>query len=83
MTASGLVGKMLNLVPLSARRYIKQLPGIAQLQRRLVSTLLDGREFTHNVDAGPAKGISFLIRLPEDKGIWTGTYELDFARRRG
>jgi FkbM family methyltransferase len=72
---------VLNLVPLSVRRHIKQIPGIAQLQRKLVSTLLDGREFTHMVDAGPAKGISFLIRLPEDKGIWTGTYELDFATR--
>jgi FkbM family methyltransferase len=43
--------------------------------------LLDKREFTHVVDAGPAKGMSFVVRLPEDKGIWTGTYEFELATR--
>jgi hypothetical protein len=36
-------------------------------------------EFTHCVDAGPAKGMRFRICMPEDKGIWTGTYEFAFA----
>jgi FkbM family methyltransferase len=81
MTVFKLVSKVLNMVPLSVRRHIKRVPGIAQIQGRLVSALFDGQEFIHLVDAGPAKGISFPIRLPEDKGIWTGTYEFDFARR--
>jgi FkbM family methyltransferase len=72
---------LLRVIPPNWRQRIKSIPGLARLQRQLVSTLLDGHEFTHIVDAGPAKGMSFLIRLPEDKGIWTGTYELDFARR--
>jgi len=63
------------------RDRIKMVPGIARLQRALVMRALDGREFEHRVDAGPAKGITFLVRMPEDKGIWTGTYEMNFARR--
>jgi|SRR5581483_2750219 len=72
---------MLRTIPWDWRHRIKSIPAVAHLQRHLLSALLDGREFTHTVDAGPAKGIRFRIRLPEDKGIWTGTYELDFAKR--
>lgn len=71
---------LLRTIPPKWRHRVRLVPGVAALQRRLVS-LLDGREFIHVVDAGPAKGITFLVRLPEDKGIWTGTYEFDFARR--
>lgn len=75
------VGTLLRLVPWSIRGQIKRVPGLAGLQRFLVSKLLDGKEFAHRVDAGPARGIAFHVRMPEDKGIWTGTYELDFATR--
>ena len=81
MMSARLLGIALSLVPWEWRHRITSLPGIAPLQRKLVSTFLEGREFTHTVDAGPAKGIIFLVRLPEDKGVWTGTYELDFATR--
>lgn len=80
MIVSKTVKKVLPFIPLSVRRHIKHIPGVAQLQRHIVMTFLNGHEFTHTVDAGPAKGITFVVRLPEDKGIWTGTYELDFAR---
>lgn len=79
--SSTALNALLRTIPANWRHRVRSIPGVAHLQRRLVSRLLDGREFTHMVDAGPAKGISFLIRLPEDKGIWTGTYEFDFARR--
>ena len=78
--SSSALNVLLRAIPPNWRHRIKSIPGLAQLQRRLVSTLLDGREFTHTIDAGPAKGISFLVRLPEDKGIWAGTYEFGFAR---
>lgn len=71
----------LSLIPFSIRDRIKSIPGVAQLQRAIVSRALDGAEFEHRVDAGPAKGITFHLRMPEDKGIWTGTYEIDFATR--
>lgn len=76
---SVLVSRALRLVPFSVRDRIKTIPGVAHLQRAIVARTLDGREFEHRVDAGPAKGITFLIKMPDDKGIWTGTYEIDFA----
>jgi FkbM family methyltransferase len=77
----GLIKTALAVLPVSLRKRIKGIPGLAGLQRAIVAHALDGREFEHRVDAGPAKGVKFLIRMPEDKGIWTGTYELEFASR--
>jgi hypothetical protein len=54
---------------------------MAPLQRRLLARFLEGREFIHTVDAGPARGLRYPITLPQDKGIWTGTYELELATR--
>ena len=39
-----------------------------------------GKPFVNQVDAGPAQGIRFEVILPEDKGIWTGSYESGFSR---
>jgi len=78
--SSGFISRALRLVPFTVRDRIKTVPGVAHLQRALVMRTLNGREFEHRVDAGPAKGITFLVRMPEDKGIWTGTYEMKFAR---
>lgn len=75
------IGWALRLVPWSLRDRVRSIPGVAALQRFIVSRTLDGRTFDHFVDAGPAKGITFKVRMPEDKGVWTGTYEIDFATR--
>lgn len=71
----------IRFVPWRARTTIKRLPGVAWLQRRLLASILEGREFLHTIDAGPASGLVFPILLPDDKGIWMGTYELRFAER--
>jgi FkbM family methyltransferase len=81
LTSELLVSRFLRLVPFSFRDRIKTIPGLAQLQRAIVSQTLDGREFEYCVDAGPAQGITFRVKMPEDKGIWTGTYEIDFAKQ--
>jgi FkbM family methyltransferase len=75
----GFVSWALRLVPFSVRDRIRTIPGIAPLQRAVIARTLNGSEFEHRVDAGPAKGITFFVKLPEDKGIWTGTYEIDLA----
>lgn len=81
MSAANLVQSAVKLVPFELRGMIKRTPILAHFQRWLVARTLDGREFEHLVDAGPAKGVKFLVRLPEDKGIWTGAYESSFASR--
>jgi|GEM_PF-575939 len=76
-----LIDILLHLIPWSFRSHIKRIPGVAEAQRFLISKFLDGKEFDHRVDAGPARGIAFHVRMPEDKGIWTGTYEVAFSTK--
>ena len=75
----GLLRKSVSLVPWQIRGVIKKMPLMAPLQRRLLARFLEGHEFIHTVDAGPARGLRYPITLPQDKGIWTGTYELELA----
>ena len=74
-----IVQNSIRFVPWSLRAWVKRLPFIAPLQRRILASWLHGREFRHIVDAGPAKGLAFPVVLPDDKNVWTGTYELDFV----
>ena len=67
------------LIPWQLRSAVKRVPLLAALQRWILSKFLEGKPFIHTVNAGPARGLRALIVLPEDKGIWTGTYELDFV----
>ena len=68
-----------NFLPHGLRTWIKYLPGIAALQRGLVSHVISGEPFLHTVNAGPAKSLRFEVTLPLDKAIWAGTYEPEFA----
>jgi FkbM family methyltransferase len=77
------VQALLKVIPFPMRDRIRTVPGLASAQRALVAMTLDGKIFDHRVDAGPAKGMRFRVHMPEDKGIWTGTYEAAFAARLG
>ncbi len=72
--------KTISLVPWSIRGSIRKIPLLAWFQRRVLARL-DGSEFIHAVDAGPARGLIYPVTLPQDKGIWTGTYESKLAKR--
>ncbi|NBB16042.1 FkbM family methyltransferase [Caulobacter sp. SLTY] len=78
---ASMIRSAVSIVPWRLRGAIRSMPGIAQAQRWLLDRTLNGAEFEHLVDAGPAKGVRFWIRMPDDKGIWTGTYEQSFAER--
>jgi FkbM family methyltransferase len=75
-----ILSRSVNYVPWRLRSTVKELPLLAALQRRLVARFLFDREFLHQINAGPAKGLNLLVRLPEDKGIWTGTEEVAFTQ---
>lgn len=72
--------RSVNAIPWRWRSRIKRLPLIAPFQRWLTARFLGGHEFLHVINAGPAKGLRYPVRLPEDKAIWTGTYESDFSQ---
>jgi FkbM family methyltransferase len=71
--------RAVSAIPWRLRGTIKHIPLIAPLQRWLLENYLAGEEFVHRVDAGPARGLIYPVSLPQDKGVWTGTYETDFA----
>ena len=54
---------------------------MAPLQRWFFNTFYVGVEQDHRINAGPANGLVFPIRLPDDKLFWTGTWELEFAEK--
>jgi FkbM family methyltransferase len=67
-----------NLLPAALRRVVKYIPVVAPAQRWLIRHYLEGHAFVHTVNAGPAAGLRFEVKLPQDKAIWTGTYEYEF-----
>ena len=75
------VGSLIYFVPNCLRTKIKDVPILAALQRALIKFLAPKNQFVHQVDAGPAKGLKLLIRLPNDKNMWKGTYENEFCKR--
>lgn len=74
-----LLRKSIHLVPWKYRQRVKDVPLVCTVQRFAVNRLLGKQAFLHTVDAGPARGLRIWIQLPEDKQIWTGTYEAEFA----
>lgn len=74
-------GQTIRLIPPVIRNKIQYIPVIKNIQRFLLKRFFPKDVFCHQVDWGPAKGLKILIRLPEDKEMWKGTYELGFCTR--
>jgi len=79
MTFKSVLGEGVNYVPYSLRPWIKNVPGIAGLQRWLVARFLSDQAFVHTINVGPAAGLRFEVTLPLDKAVWTGVYEPEFT----
>lgn len=71
--------KAVHLIPFRLRSTIKNIPGIKQLQAFLVKRMLNNKEFVTTISGGPAKGLRFPVKMPQDKQMWIGTWELEFA----
>jgi FkbM family methyltransferase len=80
-TKQSVIERSVNFIPWRIRHWIRSVPGLAQFQRQLFSTFLADREFVHRINAGPAMGLNYLVQLPQDKQIWTGTYEAEVATK--
>lgn len=74
-----LLRKSISFVPWRWRTRIKDLPLIAPFQRWLIRRWMSDQRFLHTINAGPARGLRYPICLPQDKLIWTGTWEVDFS----
>jgi len=76
---SKLLHSSVNVLPWQLRSWIKHIPVVSNLQRWFFAKFLVGEEFIHIINAGPAKGLKYPVKLPEDKAIWSGTYETEFS----
>lgn len=74
-----LVGQLIRIIPPKARNMIRHVPGLSHLQRIFLKLFAPKQEFAHEIDWGPAAGLKYLVRLPQDKEMWKGTYELGFC----
>ena len=77
--AKNILTHSVDLIPWWFRDLIKKVPFVAYFQRKLVNKYLAGSEFIYQISAGPAKGLFFPIKLPDDKLYWTGTWEKDIT----
>jgi FkbM family methyltransferase len=72
---TNVVSRSVSLIPWRLRTVVKDIPVVASLQRSIVNRFLANRRFVHVIDAGPAAGLRYPLAFPQDKLIWTGTYE--------
>lgn len=75
MNLSRLVSRSVDVLPWGLRNNVKSIPLIAAAQRWILKRTLEDRVFVHRISAGPAKGLNFRVRMPDDKLYWTGTWE--------
>jgi len=79
MMVKDILIKLVDSVPFGVRNKIKNIPGLKQLQSLLLKKLVSNKEFVATISGGPAKGLVFPVQMPQDKLMWIGTWELDFA----
>jgi len=77
MNAARLLSGALALMPFSLRTRLHKIPGVAAFQRLLVARLSGSASFEHRISAGPAAGLMFRVRLPDDKLYWAGHWEAE------
>ena len=79
MTSSTIIQKVLDLIPFKIRNLVKNIPIAKQIQAFIMIRYMNGKEFNSAITGGPAKGLVFPVKLPQDKQMWIGTWELNFA----
>ena len=80
MSIKNLVIKLVDKIPFSLRSRIKNIPGLKQVQSFLLKRWINNEEFVATISGGPAKGLIFPVQMPQDKLMWVGTFELEFAQ---
>ena len=71
--------KIVHFLPISVKSRVKDIPLIKTLQTYLFNRYLGKEKFNSDISGGPAKGLVFPVSLPQDKLMWLGTWELEFA----
>lgn len=75
-----MLADLINLIPYSCRDKIRRIPLVGTLQRWIFRAAFRG-DVDFRIMDGPAKGLVFPLKLPDDKLFWTGLWEKEFAER--
>lgn len=75
-----MLADLINLIPYRYRDGIRRIPLVGVLQRWVFKTAFRGN-IDFKINDGPAKGLVFPLKLPDDKLFWTGLWEKEFAER--
>ena len=75
-----MLAQLIHLIPYGIRDKIKNIPFVGPLQRWIFKTAFRG-EMDFEIREGPAKGLVFPLKLPEDKLFWTGLWEKEFSEK--
>ena len=75
------LAKIVNIIPWWMRDEIRKIPLVSDFQRILFRKYFSGKSFLYVINGGPAKGLKIPISLPDDKLIWTGTWEKKVAEK--
>lgn len=81
MSIKNIIIKALEMVPFGLRSQIKNIPVVKQLQALVLKKYFSDKEFVATITGGPAKGLIFPVQLPQDKLMWIGTWELEYAKK--
>jgi FkbM family methyltransferase len=79
MSTKEIIIKSVDYIPFYWRTKIKNIPGLKQFQSFLMAQLVNDQRFVATISGGPAKGLVFPVQMPQDKMMWIGTWEIDFA----
>lgn len=80
MSIKNIIIKLANHVPFGIRDRIRKIPLLKQLQRFMLNNWVNEESFVATISGGPAKGLVFPVQMPQDKLMWIGTFELDYAK---
>ncbi len=75
-----MLANLINLIPYNFRDKIRRIPLVGALQRWMFANFFRG-SVDFKIKEGPAKGLVFPLKLPDDKLFWTGLWEKEFAEQ--
>ena len=80
MSIKNIIIRLADKVPFGIRDKIRKVPLLKQLQFFLLKKWVNEESFVATISGGPAKGLVFPVQMPQDKLMWIGTFELEYAK---